>query len=95
VSAVGCESRHLALFVTATAAIGHFGWRKLRRGAGGAQKRDFICKTEVALKEARETKYWLRLLLASELISATRVSDLQTEADEIARILGAIVVSAK
>ena len=29
---------------------------------GGLSKRDFINKLNIAFKEARETKYWLRLL---------------------------------
>ena len=56
---------------------------------------DFICKTEIALKEARETRYWLRLIIAAELVTPPKVSGLQQEADEITRILAAIVVSAK
>lgn len=29
---------------------------------GGQSKRDFIAKLSIAYKEARETKYWLRLI---------------------------------
>lgn len=37
--------------------------------ANAAQtKRDFITKMSVASKEARETKYWLRLLDKSQII---------------------------
>lgn len=32
----------------------------------GQSKADFISKLHIALKEAAETEYWLRLLLASE-----------------------------
>jgi four helix bundle protein len=35
---------------------------------GGASKKDFINKMQIAYKEARETKYWLRLLKEGELI---------------------------
>ena len=34
---------------------------------------DFIHKLEIALKEARETRYWLRLIIASELIPENRL----------------------
>jgi four helix bundle protein len=34
-------------------------------------KADFISKLEIALKEARETKYWLELLHESDTISET------------------------
>jgi four helix bundle protein len=56
---------------------------------------DFISKNAIALKEARETMYWLRLLAASKIISEKRLLDLQKEAEELARIIGSIIVSAK
>lgn len=67
----------------------------LEEAQGSHTKKDFIFKNEIALKEARETKYWLRLLIASDLVSRGRISGLQQEADELARIIGAIVVAAK
>jgi len=80
-------------------------WQLLRSGTSiganleeaqaGQSKLDFISKNAIALKEARETIYWLRLLAASKIISEKRLLDLQTEADELARIIGAIIVSAK
>lgn len=67
----------------------------LEEAQGAHSKRDFICKNEIALKEARETKYWLRLLSASETLAAARMKELEQECDEITRIVGSIVVSAK
>jgi four helix bundle protein len=61
----------------------------------GQSKADFISKYAIALKEARETHYWLRLLVACEVMPKTRVDDLLNEADEIMRVIGAIIVSAK
>ncbi|PLZ24810.1 four helix bundle protein [Fischerella thermalis WC542] len=52
-----------------------------------------IGKMMIALKESRETRYWLKLLVASEIIPQERISHLQTEAEELTRILGAIIVS--
>jgi len=81
------------------------GWQLLRSGTSiganveeaqaGQSKLDFISKNAIALKEARETIYWLRLLEASKIIPSKRLSELQSEADELARIIGAIIVSAK
>ena len=53
-------------------------------------KRDFIHKTGVALKEAKEAHYWLRLVDATLLTNDTEVKALLQEAREIALILGAI-----
>ena len=58
-------------------------------------KPDFISKNSIALKEARETHYWLRLLIAAKVIPENTLAELRDEADEIKRILGSIVVSAK
>ncbi|HMF58424.1 MAG TPA: four helix bundle protein [Pyrinomonadaceae bacterium] len=81
------------------------GWQLLRAGtaigsnmeeAQAAQGRpDFMSKCGIALKAARETLYWLRLIVAAEILPALRLSDIQKEADEIAKIVGAIIVSTK
>jgi four helix bundle protein len=64
--------------------------------AQAAQSRpDFVSKMLIALKEARETCYWLRLLVASEVVSKRRIGDLQEEATILTRIIGSIVVSTK
>jgi len=47
------------------------------------------------LKEARETLYWLRLLKATKNQENEDSDALAKEADEIARILGAIIVRTK
>ena len=56
---------------------------------------DFVNKYAIALKEARETRYWLRILVASESIQQVRVDDLLTEIEEYIRIIGAIIVATK
>ena len=58
-------------------------------------KPDFISKNSIALKEARETHYWLRLLIAANVMPENRLAELRDEAEEIKRVLGSIVVSAK
>ena len=58
-------------------------------------KPDFISKNSIALKEARETHYWLRLLIAAKVMPENMLAELRDEAEEIKRILGSIVVSAK
>lgn len=59
----------------------------------GQSRSDFIHKISIALKEARETNYWLRLLEAGELIPKEKLSELIKESDEVKRILAAIIVS--
>src|SRR5574342_227444 len=61
----------------------------------GQSRADFISKYNIALKEARETIYWLRLLEASGQFTDERIQNLKRQAEEIARIIGAIIVRAK
>jgi four helix bundle protein len=59
--------------------------------ASAAQsKRDFIAKMSISSKEARETKYWLRLLKESELTQID-VKSLLLDIEELIRILTSIV----
>lgn len=64
--------------------------------AQAAQSRaDFISKMNIALKEAREAFYWLRLITAAKLFAEGQLVAITQEADEITRILGAIVRTAR
>jgi four helix bundle protein len=56
---------------------------------------DFVSKYSISLKEAREAHYRLRLLCAARIVTAAKLNSLLTEADEIKRVLGAIIVSTK
>ena len=67
----------------------------LEEAQAGHSRADFIAKTEIALKEAREARYWLRLVAAAELVPAKRIGELQNEAEELSRILASIILSAK
>lgn len=61
----------------------------------GQSRSDFVHKMAIALKEARETNYWLRLLEASEMLPKEKLTELLRESDEIKKIIGAIIVSSK
>lgn len=57
----------------------------------GQSRADFVSKMSIALKEARETRYWLRLLADANLMSASQLQPLLSEATEVMLVLGAIV----
>jgi len=57
-------------------------------------KRDFIHKMSIAHKEARETRYWLRVIQAA-LLNNDKVQALIQESDELVRILYTIVEKAR
>ena len=52
---------------------------------------DFLNKFVISLKEARETSFWLRQLIASKIMSVDEIKDLVDECEEIKKILGAII----
>jgi len=58
-------------------------------------KADFVSKMSIALKEARETHLRLRLLVPAKLLPDAQLQPLIQEADEIKRVIGAIIVSTK
>ena len=60
--------------------------------ASSAYTKDvFAYKINIALSEARETHYWLRLLVASEIVSEPRLQDLIDEANQLVAILTTII----
>lgn len=67
----------------------------LEEASAAQSKPDFISKCSIASKEARETRYWLRLLQACHLVSAKRISPLTKEAGEIVAIITPIVKNAQ
>jgi four helix bundle protein len=58
-------------------------------------KADFVSKVNIALKEARETHLRLRLLATAKIFSDTQLQPLIQEADEVSRVIGAIIVSSR
>lgn len=64
--------------------------------SGAAESRaDFVHKVSVALKELRETRGWLRFAVKAELLSEKQMVGLLDEAEQLCRILGKSVLTAK
>lgn len=61
-----------------------------------AQSRaDFVSKMSIAVKEAYETRFWLRLLRDSKTVDGQVAQKLLTEIDEIIRMLVATIKTSK
>jgi four helix bundle protein len=58
-------------------------------------KDDFISKLNIALKEADETAYWLRILKRTEFISQDQFSSLNEDVQELISILVSIIKTTK
>ena len=67
----------------------------IHEAVASVSKRDFIHKLGIALKEARETSYWLNLLKDSGYISNEEFNKLNNSCDEIIRILNSIILTTK
>jgi four helix bundle protein len=50
-------------------------------------KRDFIHKYEIALKEARETLYWIDVLVEAQIVKEQKCNSLKDECNQIIKIL--------
>jgi four helix bundle protein len=70
----------------------------LEEAVAGQSRADFIHKNAIALKEARESNYWLRLIVATGTFApAIRkgIVDLARESAEIGKIIGKRIVSTR
>ena len=61
----------------------------------GESRADFVHKANVALKELVETRGWLQFIILTGLLPAKRVAVLVEECDQLCRILGKSVATAK
>ena len=67
----------------------------VEEAVGGSSRKDFIHKLEIAYREARETRYWIRLLLEGELLEKKLAESFLIDCEEILKILSAIINSSK
>ena len=62
----------------------------VHEGRRAQSRADFLAKMSIALKEANETYYWLKLLYRTEYLSREEYLSMYADIDEILRILTAI-----
>ena len=62
----------------------------VEEASAGQSRRDFLAKMATASKEARETRFWLRLLRESDLVEIDLTNELSS-VGELIRILTSIV----
>ena len=60
----------------------------------GQSHADFLAKMSIALKEANETHYWLKLLYRTEYLSRQQFDSLEKDIQELLGILMAICKTA-
>ena len=79
----------------AAAALRNQYWGDITEAQQAQSKADFVSKLSIALKEASETKYWIRLLHATEYLSAQEYQSICADCTEIEKILVASIKTAK
>lgn len=62
---------------------------------GAHTKKDFVSKVSIAYKEARETRYWLRLLRDCDLLNHSIANQYISECEELIKIMAKIQITAK
>lgn len=61
----------------------------------GQSRADFLSKNAIALKEAAETEYWLRLLHETGYLTDRMFESMYADCTELTRILSSIVLTTK
>lgn len=64
-------------------------------GCAAESKADFVHKLSIGLKELRETHGWLYFTIIAHLLPQKRIISLHGESDELCRIVGKSIATAK
>ena len=67
----------------------------IEEAIGGSSRKDFKAKMNISYREARETKFWLRILRDTGLLEENLAKSLIADCEEILKILTAIINSLK
>jgi four helix bundle protein len=67
----------------------------VEEGQGSHSRAEFAAKYGIACKEAREARYWLRLLVAAGIADSAALAPLVDEAGQLVAILTTIVRKVK
>jgi four helix bundle protein len=62
----------------------------IEEAIGAQSRKDFFHKMTIAYKEARETKYWIRLLMDTGYLDSSTGGKLRNLVEELLRIIGSI-----
>ncbi len=64
-------------------------------GCAAESRADFVHKLSICLKELRESRFWIRLIVESESLSKRKMTDLQDECSQLCKIIAQSIVTAK
>ena len=64
-------------------------------GCAAESRADFVHKLSICLKELRESRCWIRLIIKAQLLPEARMADLLSECTELCKIIGQSIVTVK
>jgi four helix bundle protein len=64
-------------------------------GRAGESRADFIHKLSICLKELRESRFWLRLTIKSNLVPKLKMANILDECEQLMKIIGKSITTAK
>lgn len=67
----------------------------IEEAIGGSSKRDFKAKLNISYKEARETKYWIRLLRDTGYLDKKIANSMLDDCEELLKLLFSIIRSSR
>lgn len=62
---------------------------------GAESRKDFIHKLRIVLKELRETRLWIRLIIKAGLLPEARMAPLLDESNQLCNIIGQSILTAR
>jgi four helix bundle protein len=67
----------------------------VEEAVGGSSRKDFINKLQIAYKESRETRYWLKLLRDGKILEKKLADSFIRDCEETLKILTTILNTSK
>lgn len=67
----------------------------IEEALGGQSKKEFLHRYTISYREARESKYWIRLMKALDLLDTQTSDELMNDAEELCRIIGKIQITTR
>ncbi len=67
----------------------------VEEATGGYSKKEFAVKIGIAYKEARETRYWLRILYAGDCLEEKLYHSMLSDCEELIKIFGSIQMTTR
>lgn len=61
---------------------------------GAESPKDFVHKLRIVLKELRETRCWMRMIIKSEMLSEIKMSEILDETEQLCNIVGKSILTA-